>query len=196
MTGIERKALYVLAMTTGLRADEIRSLTVGAVDFDNQKICLKAAHTKNSKDAALPLRPDVLDDLRLLTQGKLPGAPLFRHITDKTAAMLRKDMLDARADYLIEKYPDEKERIKAAKNDCFLVPDTDAGEIDFHSLRHTFGTLLAQSGVHPKTAQTLMRHSSIDLTMNIYTHSTRSAETAAINQLPGFEQKKQHKQQG
>ena len=40
--------------------------------------------------------------------------------------------------------------------------------VDLHSLRHTFGTLLAQSGVAPRTAQELMRHSDIRLTTNIY----------------------------
>ncbi len=31
--------------------------------------------------------------------------------------------------------------------------------LDIHSLRHTFGTLLALSGVMPRTAMDLMRHS-------------------------------------
>jgi integrase len=37
--------------------------------------------------------------------------------------------------------------------------DSDGKYADFHSLRHTFITLLARSGVHPKTAQDLARHS-------------------------------------
>ncbi|MBU4273250.1 MAG: tyrosine-type recombinase/integrase, partial [Planctomycetes bacterium] len=41
--------------------------------------------------------------------------------------------------------------------------------VDVHSLRHTFGTLLSVAGVAPRTAQAAMRHSSIDLTMNVYT---------------------------
>lgn len=41
-----------------------------------------------------------------------------------------------------------------------------AGRIaDFHTLRHTFVTMLARSGVHPNVAQKLARHSSIGLTM-------------------------------
>ena len=43
-------------------------------------------------------------------------------------------------------------------------------KIDFHSLRHTTGSLLAASGVHPKIAQSIMRHSDINLTMSRYTH--------------------------
>jgi site-specific recombinase XerD len=40
----------------------------------------------------------------------------------------------------------------------------------FHTLRHTSITKLCNSGVHPKTAQTLARHSSIGLTMDKHTH--------------------------
>ncbi len=41
--------------------------------------------------------------------------------------------------------------------------------LDVHALRHTFGTLLSKGGVAPRTAQAAMRHSHIDLTMNVYT---------------------------
>ena len=48
--------------------------------------------------------------------------------------------------------------------------DADGRCADFHCLRHTFITALAGSGVTPKTAQTLARHSTITLTMDRYTH--------------------------
>jgi hypothetical protein len=45
------------------------------------------------------------------------------------------------------------------------------GFVDFHALRHTFITHLAQSGVHPKVAQDLARRSDINLTMSRYSHT-------------------------
>jgi len=67
---------------------------------------------------------------------------------------------------------------------CFLADRYDAGrEADFHSLRHTCGSLLAAAGVHPKMAQSIMRHSTIDLTMSRYTHTFRGQD-AAIAALP------------
>ena len=52
------------------------------------------------------------------------------------------------------------------------VPYKDALDryADFHALRHTFISNLARAGVHPRNAQALARHSTIDLTMNVYTH--------------------------
>ncbi len=61
----------------------------------------------------------------------------------------------------------------------------DAGRFaDFHSLRHTTGSLLAASGAHPKVAQLILRHSDINLTMLRYTHVLRGQESEAINNLP------------
>jgi hypothetical protein len=55
---------------------------------------------------------------------------------------------------------------------------------DFHSLRHTTGSLLAASGVHPKVAQSIMRHSDINLTMSRYSHILRGQESEVIAGLP------------
>jgi hypothetical protein len=61
----------------------------------------------------------------------------------------------------------------------------DAGRVaDFHSLRHTCISNLAAGGVHPKTAQSLARHSDIALTMTRYTHSYREQEIDALASLP------------
>ena len=56
---------------------------------------------------------------------------------------------------------------------------------DFHALRHTFITNMMKSGVTPKTAQALARHSTIDLTMNVYTSLTVTDQAAALSRLPG-----------
>ncbi len=55
---------------------------------------------------------------------------------------------------------------------------------DFHSLRHTTGSLLAASGVHPKVAQSIMRHGDINLTMSLYTHTLQGQESEAVKSLP------------
>ena len=56
---------------------------------------------------------------------------------------------------------------------------------DFHALRHTFITNMMKAGVNPKTAQALARHSTIDLTMNVYTSLAVTDQAAALNTLPG-----------
>jgi integrase len=58
----------------------------------------------------------------------------------------------------------------------------------FHSLRHTFATTLAAEGVHPSTAQKMLGHSDIRMTLAIYTHATddtQDAATAALERALG-----------
>ena len=54
------------------------------------------------------------------------------------------------------------------------------------SRRHTFGTMLSRAGVAPRVAQAAMRHSSIDLTMNVYTDPRLLDVAGALEALPGL----------
>ncbi len=81
--------------------------------------------------------------------------------------MFRNDLAAAKAMWIEEAKNDPKE-LRAKQKSTFLNSDRDEGMVVFHSLRHSFGTMLAASGVHPKTAQQLMRHSDINLTMSRY----------------------------
>ena len=115
--------------------------------------------TKNGEDAVLPVRPAMCETLRPLIARKHPKAPLF-DLPSKynMARMLRQDLTDAGID----------------------SKDDGTGKIDFHSLRHTFGTLLAASGLHPKVAQELMRQSDINSDdVAVYPHCGRGAAGSA-----------------
>ena len=56
--------------------------------------------------------------------------------------------------------------------------------VDSHALRTTFITNLSRAGVSPKMAQTLARHSDINLTMNTYTTLGVYDQSAAVESLP------------
>ena len=162
MTGYQRATLYQIAAETGLKASELRSLKVSDLDFDNHVITIQAAYTKNRQLAEIHLKKETSKMLKDFTYGQLPSKELFNlpHPCS-LSRMIRKDLEDA--------------NIKPE--------DTSNSKLDFHSLRHTFGTMLAAAGVHPKTAQDLMRHSDINLTMSRYTHTLRGQAQKAIESL-------------
>ncbi len=163
--GRERALLYRLAAETGLRVSEIHSLTVSSFDLGQMTITVSAGYTKNRREAILPLKLDTTEFFREHLRGKLPQAQAF-NLPHKgnMARMLKKDLTKAGID----------------------PANNGSGKLDFHALRHTFGTLLAAGGTHPKTAQKLMRHSDINLTMGRYTHVLHGQEQAAIDALPDF----------
>jgi integrase len=185
MTGTERSLLYRLAAETGLRASELRSLTRGSFDLDADTpvVRLPGDATKNRQPAEIPLRPATVDLLAKQLEGRgKAAAALNVPPSYDTARMIRTDLRLSRGRW-IKATSDRKERRERRRSD-FLRIRTDAGVLTFHSLRHTCGSLLAAAGVHPKVAQTLMRHSDIKLTMNLYTHSYREDEARAIAKLP------------
>ncbi len=61
-----------------------------------------------------------------------------------------------------------------------------AGVIDgftFHDLRHTHATLLLRQGVNPKIVQERLGHSTISLTLDIYSHVLPDMQGAAVDAL-------------
>ena len=98
--------------------------------------------------------------------------------------MVRRDLTKARTAWLNEAGTSD-ERQNREESD-FLEFETDDGRADFHSLRHTFITNLVSSGVHPKLAKELARHSTITLTMDRYSHVGLVDMNAALSSLPGI----------
>ncbi len=99
------------------------------------------------------------------------------------AEMVRRDLADARARWISESLTSQ-ERDDRERSDFLAYRDHSGRVFDFHAFRHQFASNLAAAGVHPKTSQELLRHSSIELTMGIYTHSFRPNVAAAIESLP------------
>ena len=52
-----------------------------------------------------------------------------------------------------------------------------------HGTRKTCGTLLAALDVHPRVAMQILRHSRINVTMEIYTEATSEATREALRKL-------------
>ncbi len=159
ISGYERYLIYRVAIETGLRANEIRTLTVSDLDFETNTISIKPKNEKSRRGASLPLDISLSTLLREYVSNKLPSATVLR-VPSLTSAMLQIDLKEAGIEY---------------KNEM--------GYVDFHALRHTFGTLLALSGTKPQIAQMLMRHSDPRLTQNLYTHLT-VADAASARKFP------------
>jgi len=182
--GIERLLAYKLAVTTGLRKSELASLTVGQLDLDVDfpHVRLNAADEKNREGNSIPLRRDVADELREWVSSHRAG---FGNV------------LAFRRDTIATELPASTPLLNVPKAFCKIlnrdlkaagIPKRDdrGRTIDVHALRHTFGTMLSMAGVSPRVAQAAMRHSSLDLTMNVYTDPRLLDVQGAVESLPEF----------
>ncbi len=187
----ERLLLYRFAIQTGLRANEIRSLTPASLHLEATSpfVLCKAGTTKNRREARQLLDPDLARQLKAYAgRRKLAGEKKLFALPHESnvARMLRDDVEAARAEWL-KRPKEESEQPGERDQSDFLSPKNNAGEeLDFHSLRHTCGVWLAQTGAHPKTVQQVMRHSSITLTMDTYGHLFPGQEEESAKRLGGL----------
>ncbi len=165
ITGPQRALLYRLAVETGFRAAEIRSLVARSFDLggDPPTVTVAAAYSKRRRVDTQPILPTLASEVGNLL-GDLPSdAPLFDlPRPDHVVKMFRADLQDTGIEYR----------------------DEDGRLLDFHALRHTFISNLIRGGVDPKVAQSLARHSTITLTMDRYSHTVMGQQAQALRALP------------
>ena len=99
MTGHARAMLYRVAVETGLRANELRSLKAASFDLVNGTVTVEAGYSKHRRQDVLPLRPDTAAELKLFLADRLPNAQAF-HVPEKTANMLKADLAGAGTAYV------------------------------------------------------------------------------------------------
>ena len=181
-TGRERALLYKTMLSTGLRLNEVRSLTVGQAHLSGPKpyLELAAKDEKNRKGSKIPLRGDMAAEVALYlgerlkraqgeaqaAQRPIPArmtgdAPLF-HVPQNLSRVLDKDLA----------YAGIPKRDEAGRT------------LDVHSFRHSFASHLNAAGVAPRVAQALLRHSDIRLTMNTYQDLAALDVRGALDRLP------------
>jgi integrase/recombinase XerC len=162
LSGRDRSILYAVAFGTGFRVAELASLTTASFDLEGRVVYLDADKAKNRKETVQPISAELVETLRDWLKGKrLDGTCWPGSWTERAARMFRADLEDAGITYL-----------------------TEDGFADFHALRHSYISRLAQSGIAPKLAQELARHSDTRLTMNRYAHVGLYDLATAVDSLP------------
>ena len=162
----ERTLVYRLLLGTGLRSTELSLLTPHQIDFDRNRLSVEAAKTKNKMADVLPVHPDLVLSIKEWVElhGIQPQERIFRYNRDSIRRSFYGDLKAAG----IERIGD------------------DGRSIDVHSLRKTFGTMLAREGVPLTTVQRLMRHSTPLLTAKLYIDVDPVDMTQALEKLPMY----------
>ena len=134
----EQVLIYKLLLGTGLRSTELSLLTPSQIDFERNRLTVEAAKTKNKKSDVLPMRPDLVQLVKewVESHGIKSHEQIFRSNKNSIRQSFYRDL-------------------KAAGIER---KDLDGRSLDVHSLRKTFGTMLARAGIPLTTVQRLMRY--------------------------------------
>ena len=184
MNPLERATLYATAIQTGLRSAELRSVTKADLFLAGEKpyVRCRAEDTKNGQEARQHITLDLAAELRQIVATKTPTVPVFT-LPDEwsMATMLRGDLAEARTNWLDEVRHDPDARVKREESDFLAVTNHQGESLDFHALRHSTGAWLALPGIQPNVIKTVMRHSTITLTMDTYGHLLPDQHSDAID---------------
>lgn len=178
------QTFYRLLAFSGLRGGEALALTWKDIDFEEKTLTVSKnlSQTKNGFAVSSPktkssYRTISLDDktIRTLKRWQLKEKELLFSNRVKDCEIVFPDL---NGQYLNRQniYMRSQRVAKFAG-----LPD-----IGTHGWRHTHASMLFEAGASMKEAQVRLGHSSIEMTMNIYTHVTKKVTTETATKLAKF----------
>lgn len=177
------EALYLLALTTGLRLGELLGLRWQDIDWGR---------------GALQVRVNVQesDGRFIVAETKTAYSRRSIGLTPTTIEALRRHRARQNEDRLVlgAAWDNALDLVFPNRLGGIMIPDNVtkryfkkvlrqlglSEEIRFHDLRHTAATLLLSRGVHPKVVSEMLGHADISITLRIYAHVTPHMQEVAV----------------
>jgi integrase len=169
----------LIALATGMRRGEILALRWKNVDLDKgvvrvvesleqTKAGIRFKSTKTEKARAVPLPKFAVEALR---GWKREQAERLLRIG------VRQDLVCARED------GEPKQPESLTHEFTYLIGRAGVPRVRFHDLRHSHATQLLANGIHPKIVQERLGHSTITVTMDLYSHVSETIQSDAATRL-------------
>ncbi|WHH57199.1 tyrosine-type recombinase/integrase [Petroclostridium sp. X23] len=172
-----------LAGLSGLRRGEVAGLKWSDCDFDQGIISIRKQRT-GSKNSTKRSEVKTIDSLRCIriTQTLLDILKRHKELQDK-----QKDLLD-------DEYHDNG--FICCEEDGSIIPPSNFSKrfesiikhqgiepIRFHDMRHSFATNMIRLGVPINTVSKMLGHSSVTITLDIYSHVMDEMQVEAVEKL-------------
>jgi integrase len=178
------EALYVLALTTGMRRGELLALKWQDIDLEAGRLQVRRTLTRLPGKRLIEAEPKTEHSRRTIVLAPLAIEALKQHRLRQHEARLQAGPTWNNLDYVFcskEGTPlSPSPIIRRFKQ---LLREASLPEIRFHDLRHSTASLLLFLGVHPKIVQELLGHNQIGITLNIYSHVLPNLQQEAIAKL-------------
>lgn len=170
----EEKGLPVLlALETGLRIGEIAGLKWQDINFDNKTLVVN--RTRQRIQDHEKHRTHVIEDTpkTFLSRREIP-------LSEKMIQRLRTRKIANVGEYVISFKNKPTEPRTITNYFKSIMKKLNLERVNFHSLRHSFASKCLEKGVSVAVVATLLGHSSVKTTLDIYANSNRNNERKAI----------------
>ena len=191
---------YFIGINTGVRVSECFALQWSDVNFEQKTIkirkqmrfqdrkwCFTPLKTKNSyREIDVPARfIEYLQKLKAEQENRkrlygeaYQGVNVVwdrrEHNQDDKVEI--QDFINIKQNGKMMTSDSEKFMARIIKNDCGI-------HFKYHNLRHTYATLLAESGISPRYVQEQLGHAKLEFTLQYYTHVTDEMRQKAMESV-------------
>lgn len=165
-------ALFVLAVTSGMRQGELLALSWKHVDLDAGKINI-AATLQRTPEGLVFTPPKTARSRRQISVAASGSKALRRHRVAQNEERLQAGTSwDSSFDLVFPNRIGKPIDARALVHHSHIPILEKAGlrPLRFHSLRHTAATLALRQNVHPSKVSAMLGHSSVGMTLDVYSH--------------------------
>lgn len=186
-------AAIFLAFATGLRRGELLALRWQDVDLQaglvHVKRTLARVKNHNAPDGTPKTRLDIHDPKTALSKRTVPIPPgcvdaLKHHKARQAEERLKLGQtFEDHGLVFCGLEGEPRDPTEFTRHFGRVLKKAGVPAIRLHDARHTFTTLMLELGESPKTVQTMLGHSSVAITLDIYSHVSLELETRAAARL-------------
>jgi len=173
----------LLALATGARRGELLALKWKNVDLDRNT--LRVVESLEQTGAGLRFKPPKSGRGRAITLPAFAVEELRRRRREQAEELLRLGVRQG-GDTLVCARPDGTPTSPFGLTHAFfdfIRKHPELPRVRFHDLRHTHATQLLLAGVHPRIAQERLGHSTVALTLDLYSHVTATMQEDAAAKI-------------
>jgi integrase len=180
-------ALFVLAVTSGMRQSELLGLTWRDVDFERGSVHIRQ-QLVYVPGAGFPFsEPKTAKGRQAIALPDLAIAALRQHRRCQVEEQLKApEWVDIDLVFANEVGKPEERGNLVRRHLHPILTRAGLPRVRFHDLRHTAATLLLSLGSHPKVVQERLGHSTIAVTLDVYSHVLPTIQRDAVSKLDGL----------
>lgn len=185
--GDRLEALYVLALTTGMREGELLGLKWRDVDLAAGAVEVRGSLQRVASGLVVA-EPKTKHSQRRIGLTQVAVSALRQHKTHQAEERLRLGGAWQSTDLVfVDEVGSPIDATRFLRQSFApLLKRAGLPKVRFHDLRHSAATLLLGRGIHPKIVAEMLGHSQIGITLDLYSHVTPTIQrdaTAAMESI-------------
>lgn len=179
------RALWELALHTGMRRGELAGLRWSDVDLEKATLTISQQRTTAGSET-VTMAPKARSQRQLLLADPTVSS-LRDHLDRQTIERTMAGVAWVESGYIfVDESGEPLLPQRITKMFAAAITRADVPTIRLHDVRHTMATNALAAGIHPKVVQEQLGHATIAVTMDIYSHVPQAVRREGADKIAGL----------